>query len=69
MLHAKETGAQMIVVDPRHAPLPRRTSTCGSARHRHRVPVRHVPHLKNGWEAPYIHDRVYGMDKVRGGDD
>ena len=73
MLHAKETGAKMIVVDPRF------TRTAAKAdeyvrhplRHRHPVPVRaccyHI--FKNGWEdKQYIHDRVYGMEKVQGRD-
>ncbi|HTS23201.1 MAG TPA: formate dehydrogenase subunit alpha [Casimicrobiaceae bacterium] len=69
MLHAKETGARMIVVDPRF--------TRTAARADYYVRLRsgsdiafmfgllyHI--FKNGWEdKQYIHDRVYGMDKVR----
>ena len=69
MLHAKETGARMIVVDPRF--------TRTAARADEYVRIRsgtdiaflfgmlyHI--FKNGWEdKQYIHDRVYGMDKVR----
>src|SRR6202165_5466356 len=69
MLHAKETGAKMIVADPRF------TRTAAKAdqyiRFRSGTDValifgmlHHV--FKNGWEDPqYIHARVYGMDKVR----
>ncbi|HUH95012.1 MAG TPA: formate dehydrogenase subunit alpha [Casimicrobiaceae bacterium] len=69
MLHAKEVGARMIVVDPRF--------TRTAARADEYVRIRsgtdiaflfgmlyHI--FKNGWEdKQYIHDRVYGMDKVR----
>ncbi|HSV18085.1 MAG TPA: formate dehydrogenase subunit alpha [Casimicrobiaceae bacterium] len=69
MLHAKETGAKMIVVDPRF------TRTAAKADEFVRIRsgsdiaflfgiLHHV--FKNGWEdKQYIHDRVYGMDKVR----
>ncbi len=69
MLHAKENGAKMIVVDPRF------TRTAAKADHYVRLRsgsdiafmfgmLYHI--FKNGWEDPkYIHDRVYGMDKVR----
>src|SRR5438034_799128 len=69
MLHAKETGAKMIVVDPRF------TRTAAKADEYVRIRsgsdiafifgmLHHV--FKNGWEdKQYIHDRVYGMDKVR----
>ena len=69
MLHAKENGAKMIVVDPRF------TRTAAKADHFVRLRsgsdiafmfgmLYHI--FKNGWEDPkYIHDRVYGMDKVR----
>jgi formate dehydrogenase major subunit len=69
MLHAKENGAKMIVVDPRF------TRTAAKADHYVRIRsgsdiaflfgvLYHI--FKNGWEDPkYIHDRVYGMDKVR----
>jgi formate dehydrogenase major subunit len=68
-LHAKETGAKMIVADPRF------TRTAAKAdqyiRFRSGTDVAlvfgmlyHV--FKNGWEDPaYIHARVYGMEKVR----
>ena len=69
MLHAKETGAKMIVVDPRF------TRTAAKADEYVRIRsgtdiaflfgmLYHI--FKNGWEdKQYIHDRVYGMDKVR----
>ncbi|MHB8666635.1 MAG: formate dehydrogenase subunit alpha [Burkholderiales bacterium] len=69
VLHAKEAGAKIIVADPRF------TRTAAKADHYVRlrsgtdIPViygvlYHV--FKNGWEdKQYIHDRVYGMEKVR----
>jgi formate dehydrogenase major subunit len=68
-LHAKETGAKIIVADPRF------TRTAAKAdqfvRFRSGTDVAllfgmlHII-FKNGWEdQPYINDRVYGMDKVR----
>ncbi len=69
MLHAKETGTKMIVVDPRF------TRTAAKADEYVRIRsgsdiaflfgvLHHV--FKNGWEdKQYIHDRVYGMDKVK----
>ena len=73
MLHAKETGAKMIVVDPRF------TRTAAKADEYVRIRsgtdiaflfgmLHHI--FKNGWEdKKYIHDRVYGMDKVKRGRD
>jgi formate dehydrogenase major subunit len=69
MLHAKETGCKMIVVDPRF------TRTAAKAHDYVRIRsgsdiaflfgVLHQV-FKNGWEdKKYIEDRVYGMDKVR----
>jgi formate dehydrogenase major subunit len=69
MLHAKETGAKMIVADPRF------TRTAAKAdyyvRFRSGTDVAflfgvlyHI--FKNNWQDDkYIHDRVYGMDKVK----
>jgi len=69
MLHAKETGAKMIVVDPRF------TRTAAKADEYVRIRsgsdiaflfgmLHHI--FKNGWEdKQYINDRVYGMDKVK----
>src|SRR6188474_800193 len=69
MLHSKETGAKMIVVDPRF------TRTAAKADEYVRIRsgsdiafvfgiLHHI--FKNGWEdKEYIRDRVYGMDKVK----
>lgn len=69
MLHAKETGAKFIVVDPRF--------TRTAARADKHVRIRSgtdIPFLfgmcyhifKNGWEdKKYINDRVYGMEAVK----
>ena len=69
MLHAKENGSKMIVVDPRF------TRTAAKADEYVRIRsgsdiafvfgvMYHV--FKNGWEdKKYIEDRVWGMDKVR----
>jgi formate dehydrogenase major subunit len=69
MLHAKENGTKMIVVDPRF------TRTAAKADQYIRIRSgSDIPYLygmmyhifKNGWEdRKYIADRVYGMDKVR----
>ncbi|MDT7838683.1 formate dehydrogenase subunit alpha [Aquabacterium sp. OR-4] len=69
VLHAKETGCKMIVVDPRF------TRTAAKADQFVRLRsgtdiaflfgvLYHV--FKNGWEdKQYVEDRVYGLDKVR----
>ncbi len=69
MLHAKETGTKMIVVDPRF------TRTAAKADEFVRIRsgsdiaflfgiLHHI--FKNGWEdKQYINDRVYGMDKIK----
>ncbi len=69
MLHAKENGTKMIVVDPRF------TRTAAKADQYIRIRSgSDIPYLwgmlyhifKNGWEdKKYINDRVYGMEKVR----
>ena len=68
-LYAKEHGAKVVVVDPRF------TRTAARADKYYRIRsgtdvaflwgmLYHI--FKNGWEdKQYIHDRVYGMDKVR----
>ena len=68
-LHAKEHGCKIIVVDPRF------TRTAAKADKFYRIRsgsdiafiyglLYHI--FKNGWEdKQYIHDRVYGMDKVK----
>ena len=69
MLHAKETGAKMIVCDPRF------TRTAAKADYYVRIRsgtdvaflfgvLYHI--FKNNWQDDkYINDRVYGMDKVK----
>ncbi|HEY1460531.1 MAG TPA: formate dehydrogenase subunit alpha, partial [Casimicrobiaceae bacterium] len=69
MLHAKETGARMIVVDPRFTRTAAKADVYVRIRSGTDIAflfgmLHHV--FKNGWEdKQYIHDRVYGMDKVR----
>jgi len=69
MLHAKESGCKMIVVDPRF------TRTAAKADEYVRIRsgsdiaflfgiLHHI--FKNGWEdKQYINDRVFGMDQVK----
>jgi len=69
VLHAKEKGARMIVVDPRF------TRTAAHAHQYVRLrPGTDIPFVwgvlwhifQNGWEdKQFIHDRVYGMDDIR----
>jgi formate dehydrogenase major subunit len=69
MLHAKETGCKMIVVDPRFTRTAAKADEYVRIRSGSDIPfvfgvLYHV--FKNGWEDPqYIHDRVYGMDQVK----
>ncbi len=69
MLHAKETGAKMIVVDPRFTRTAAKADEYVRLRSGGDIPflfglVYHI--FKNGWEdKQYIHDRVYGMEKVK----
>ncbi|MEW6465822.1 MAG: formate dehydrogenase subunit alpha [Pseudomonadota bacterium] len=69
MLHAKETGCKMIVVDPRFTRTAAKADEYVRIRSGTDIPflfglLYHV--FKNGWEdKQFIHDRVYGMDKVR----
>jgi formate dehydrogenase major subunit len=69
MLHAKEKGCKMIVVDPRFTRTAARADEYVRLRSGGDIPfmfgvMYHV--FKNGWEdKKYIEDRVYGMDKVR----
>src|SRR6202171_2528038 len=69
MLHAKETGARMIVVDPRFTRTAAKADEFVRIRSGTDIPflfgmLYHV--VKNGGEDPqYRHDRVYGMDKVK----
>ncbi|WP_455283580.1 molybdopterin-dependent oxidoreductase [Cupriavidus necator] len=69
LLHAKENGCKVIVVDPRY------TRTAAKAQHYVRIRsgtdiaflfgmLYHI--FQNGWEdQKYLQDRVYGMDKVK----
>ncbi len=69
MLHAKETGTKMIVVDPRFTRTAAKADQYIRIRSGSDIPflfgmLHHI--FKNGWEdKKYINDRVYGMDKVR----
>ncbi|MEY4980344.1 MAG: hypothetical protein RLZZ352_2614 [Pseudomonadota bacterium] len=69
MLHAKETGCKMIVVDPRFTRTAAKADEYVRIRSGSDIPflfgmLYHI--FKNGWEdKQYINDRVYGMDKVR----
>ena len=69
MLHAKENGCKMIVVDPRFTRTAAKADQFIRIRSGSDIPflfgvLHHI--FKNGWEdKQYIDDRVYGMDKVR----
>ena len=69
MLHAKESGCKMIVVDPRFTRTAAKADQFVRIRSGSDIPflfgvMHHI--FKNGWEdKKYIEDRVYGMDKVR----
>jgi formate dehydrogenase major subunit len=69
MLHAKEGGTKMIVVDPRFTRTAAKADEYVRIRSGSDIPflfglLHHI--FKNGWEdKKYINDRVYGMDKVR----
>jgi formate dehydrogenase major subunit len=68
-LHAKETGAKMIVVDPRFTRTAAKADEYVRIRSGTDIPflfgLLHII-FKNGWEdKKYINDRVYGMDKVK----
>ncbi len=69
MLHAKEQGCRMIVVDPRFTRTAARADDYVRIRSGTDIPfvfgvMYHI--FKNGWEdKKYIEDRVYGMEKVR----
>lgn len=69
MLHAKETGTKMIVVDPRFTRTAAKADEYVRIRSGTDIPflfgvMHHI--FKNGWEdKKYIEDRVWGMDKVR----
>ena len=69
MLHAKEKGCKMIVVDPRFTRTAAKADQYVRMRSGADIPflfgvLYHV--FNNGWEdKQYISDRVWGMDKVR----
>jgi formate dehydrogenase major subunit len=69
MLHAKETGAKIIVVDPRYTRTAAKSDQYVRLRSGSDIAylwgmLYHI--FKNGWEdTKYINDRVYGMEKVR----
>ena len=69
LLHAKETGCKVIVVDPRYTRTAAKSDQYVRIRSGTDIPyiygmLYHI--FKNGWEdKKYIHDRVYGMEAVR----
>jgi formate dehydrogenase major subunit len=69
MLHAKENGAKMIVVDPRFTRTAAKADQFVRIRSGTDIPflfgvLYHI--FNNGWEdKQYLNDRVFGMDKVR----
>src|SRR5687767_11385966 len=69
MLHAKESGTKMIVVDPRFTRTAAKADEYVRIRSGSDIPflfgmLYHI--FKNGWEdQKYINDRVYGMDQVK----
>ena len=69
MLHAKETGAKMIVVDPRFTRTAAKADQFVRIRSGTDIPflfgmLYHI--FANGWEdKKYLNDRVFGMDKIR----
>jgi formate dehydrogenase major subunit len=69
MLHAKETGCKLIVVDPRYTRTAAKADEYVRIRSGTDIPflfglLHHI--FKNGWEdKKYINDRVYGMDKIK----
>lgn len=69
MLHAKEHGCKMIVVDPRFTRTAAKADEYVRIRSGSDIPflfgvLHHI--FKNGWEdKKYINDRVFGMEKVR----
>ena len=69
MLHAKERGCKMIVVDPRFTRTAAKADEYVRIRSGSDIPflfgvMHHI--FKNGWEdKQYLADRVWGMDKVR----
>ena len=69
MLHAKETGAKMIVVDPRFTRTAAKSDQYIRIRSGSDIPFLYgmLWHIfNNGWEdKKYLNDRVFGMDKIK----
>src|SRR6476619_5240403 len=69
MLHAKENGTKLIVVDPRFTRTAAKADEYVRIRSGSDIPflfgmLYHI--FKNGWEdKKYLNDRVYGMDQVK----
>jgi formate dehydrogenase major subunit len=69
MLHAKENGCKMIVVDPRFTRTAAKADQYVRIRSGSDIPflfgvLYHI--FKNGWEdKKYINDRVFGMDAIK----
>jgi formate dehydrogenase major subunit len=69
MLHAKETGTKMIVVDPRYTRTAAKSDEYVRIRSGSDIPflfgvLYHI--FKNNWEdTKYINDRVHGMETVK----
>jgi formate dehydrogenase major subunit len=69
MLHAKETGTKMIVVDPRYTRTAAKSDEFVRIRSGSDIPflfgvLYHI--FKNNWEdTKYINDRVHGMENVK----
>jgi formate dehydrogenase major subunit len=69
MLHAKENGCKMIVVDPRFTRTAAKADEYVRIRSGTDIPflfglMYHI--FKNGWEdKKYINDRVFGMDAIK----
>ena len=69
MLHAKETGTKMIVVDPRYTRTAAKSDEFVRIRSGSDIPflfgvLHHI--FKNNWEdTKYINDRVHGMENVK----
>jgi formate dehydrogenase major subunit len=69
MLHAKEKGAKMVVVDPRFTRTAAKADEYVRIRSGTDIPflfglLHHI--FKNGWEdKQYLNDRVFGMEKIK----
>ena len=69
LLHAKENGCKVIVVDPRYTRTAAKSDQFVRIRSGSDIPFLYgvLYHIfKNGWEdKAYINDRVYGMDQIK----